>query len=96
MSGQNPGDSGWFRYGDPHDAESAATAIRERAAEQPQNWPAEAVQAGILDSEDAYYDALHDATVRATRAAVRERETAPGQQLQHAIEAMDDKGRFLL
>ena len=93
MSGQNPGDSGWFRYGDPHDAEAAATAIRERAAEQPQNWPAEAVQAGILDSEDAYYDALHDATVRATRAAVRERETAPGQQLQHAIEAMDDAER---
>jgi nucleolar protein 56 len=65
----------------------------ERAAEQPQNWPAEAVQAGILDSEDAYYDALHDATVRATRAAVQERETAMEQQLQYSISAMDDAER---
>ena len=93
MSGQNPGDSGWFRYGDPDDAEAAAAAVRKRTAEQPQNWPAEAVRAGFVEDEDQYYDALHEATVRATRTAVRERETAPGAQLQHAIEAMDDAER---
>ncbi|MBB6647509.1 NOP5/NOP56 family protein [Halobellus ruber] len=93
MSGQNPGDSGWFRYGDPNDAESAATAITERTAEQPQNWPAEAVRAGFVEDEDEYYDALHDATVRATREAVQERETATEQQLQYTIAAMDDAER---
>ena len=93
MSGQNPGDSGWFRYGDPHDAESAATAIRDRTAEQPQNWPAEAVRAGFVEDEDEYYDALHDATVHATRAAVQARETADDQQLQYSIAAMDDAER---
>ena len=90
MSGQNPGDSGWFRYGDPHDAESAATAIRDRTAEQPQNWPTEAVRAGFVEDEDEYYDALHDATVHATRAAVQARETSDDQQLQYSIAAMDD------
>ena len=93
MSGQNPGDSGWFRYGDPHDAESAATAIRDRTAEQPQNWPAEAVRAGFVEDEDEYFDALHDATVHATRAAVQARETADDQQLQYSIAAMDDAER---
>jgi len=93
MSGQNPGDSGWFRYGDPHDAESAATAIRDRTAEQPQDWPAEAVRAGFVEDEDEYYDALHDATVHATRAAVQARETADDQQLQYSIAAMDDAER---
>jgi nucleolar protein 56 len=94
MSGQNPGDSGWFRYGDLHDAESAATAITERTAEQPQDWPAEAVRAGIAADEEEYYDALHDATVSATRAAVTERETSTEQQLQHGVEAMDDAERL--
>ena len=93
MSGQNPGDSGWFRYGDPNDAESAATAITDRTAEQPQDWPAEAVRAGVVDSEDDYYDALHGATVHATREAVRERETSTEQQIKHCIAAMDDAER---
>ena len=93
MTDPNPSDAGWFRHADPGDPDSGATAIRERTAEQPQDWPAEAVRAGIADSEDAYYDALHDATVAATRAAVRERETAPEQQLRHAVEAMDDTER---
>jgi len=88
MSGQNPGDSGWFRYGDPSDVVAAATTITERTAEQPQNWPAEAVRAGFVEDEDEYYDALHDATVRATREAVQERETATEQQ--YSIPAMDD------
>jgi nucleolar protein 56 len=93
MSGQNPGDSGWFRYGDPSDIEAAATAITERTAEQPQNWPAEAVRAGFVADEDEYYDALHEATVQATREAVQERETATEQQLQYSITAMDDAER---
>ena len=93
MSGQDPGDSGWFRYADPTDTDSGATAINEETAEQPQDWPAEAVRAGIVDSEDEYYDALHDATVHATREAVQTRETSSGQQLQHSVAAMDDAER---
>ncbi|GGJ11972.1 nucleolar [Halobellus salinus] len=93
MTGHNPGDSGWFRHGDPHDAESAATAIRERTAEQPQNWPAEAVRAGFVENENEYYDTLYHATVHATRAAVQARETATERQLQYSIAAMDDAER---
>jgi len=93
MTDPNPGDAGWFRHADPGDPDSGAAAIRSRTAEQPQDWPAEAVRAGIAADEDAYYDALHDATVRATRDAVQERETATEQQLQYAVAAMDDAER---
>jgi len=93
MSGRDPGDSGWFRYADPTDIDAAATVINEETAEQPQDWPAEAVRAGIVESEDDYYEALHAATVHATREAVRERETSTEQQLHHSISAMDDAER---
>lgn len=93
MSGQDPGGSGWFRYADPDDSDAAAEVITERTAEQPQDWPAEAVRAGIVDSEDGYYDALHEATVQATREAVTARETSTEQQLQYSISAMDDAER---
>ena len=93
MSSHDPGDSGWFRYIDPTDIDSATAVINEKRAEQPQDWPAEAVRAGIVDSEDDYYEALHEATVQATREAVRARETATEQQLQYSISAMDDAER---
>ena len=93
MSGHNPGGSGWFRYADPTDTDSAAAVINEETAEQPQDWPAEAVRAGVVDGEDDYYHALHEVTLQATRAAVRERETSTEQQLHHSIAAMDDAER---
>jgi nucleolar protein 56 len=93
MTDSSPGDAGWFRHADPDDTDAAAAAIADRTAEQPQDWPAEAVRAGLVDTEDDYYDALHAATIHATRAAVRERETSTEQQLQHGIAAMDDAER---
>lgn len=83
-------DDGWFAGLDPG-AESAATErIRDGEAEAPRDWPALAVVAGFASDESEYYDRLHDATIRATREAVRERERADDQQLIHAVRAMDD------
>nr|WP_241966772.1 NOP5/NOP56 family protein [Haloplanus aerogenes] len=63
------------------------------SADEPRDWPALAVDAGFADDEDDYYDRLHEATVRATREAVRERERADDQQLVHAVRSMDDAER---
>jgi nucleolar protein 56 len=93
MSGSNPEHTGWFTGLDPGDLEAAATAISEGGADQPQNWPKRAVQSGFATDEDDYYDALHEATLAATRGAVRSRERADDQQLTHAIRAMDDAER---
>jgi nucleolar protein 56 len=88
-------DAGWFAG---HAADEAAgsdeTAARDRIAtgeaDRPRDWPALAVESGFAESTDEYYDRLHDATVAATRASVRERERADDQQLIHAVRAMDD------
>jgi nucleolar protein 56 len=93
MSGQNPENSGWFTDLDPEDIEAAATAITEGEADQPQNWPKQAIESGFANDEDDYYEALHGATVNATRAAVAARETSKDQQLQYSIAAMDDAER---
>jgi len=82
--------AGWFADVDPGDIDAASEAIVAGSAEEPEDWPRLAVETGFADSEAAYYDRLHEATVRATRREVRERERADDQQLKHAIRAMDD------
>jgi nucleolar protein 56 len=88
-------DAGWFA--DPvadeavgRDAAAASDRIANGETDQPRDWPALAVECGYADSTEEYYDRLHDATVAATRATVRERERADDQQLIHAVRAMDD------
>ncbi|QLC34609.1 NOP58 family protein [Halarchaeum sp. CBA1220] len=83
-------DAGWFAGLDPEDADAAAEAVREGESTAPADWPSRAVEAGFADSEAEYYEALHEATVAATRRAVRERERADDRQVIHAIRAMDD------
>jgi nucleolar protein 56 len=85
--------AGWFADLDPGDLEAAGDAITEGEAEAPREWPAAAVESGYADSRAEYYDRLHEATMAATRAEVRERERADDQQLVHAIRAMDDCSR---
>ena len=85
--------AGWFDGVDPGDGASAAAAIRNGTAENPAAWPAKAVDAGFADTEAEYYERLHEATVRATRDAVQEAETAGDKQLIHAVRAMDDCDR---
>lgn len=82
--------AGWFEGVDPGDPEAAAAAIREGSSETPEEWPTLAVESGFADDEAAYYQKLHEATLRATREAVREAETADDKQLIHAVRAMDD------
>jgi len=82
--------AGWFEGVDPGDPEAAAAAIREGSSETPEEWPTLAVESGFADDEAAYYQKLHGATLRATREAVREAETADDKQLIHAVRAMDD------
>ncbi|WP_226006711.1 NOP5/NOP56 family protein [Natrinema salinisoli] len=88
-----PSDSAWFRDVDPGDRDAARDAIDQGNANRPADWPAQAVDAGFADDKDDYYDRLHEATMAATRAEVRERERADDQQLVHAIRAMDDCSR---
>ncbi len=83
-------DSGWFTGVSPDSPEDAIAAIRDGSAETVRAWPELAVESGFADSEADYYDALHEATMAATRAAVREAETADDRQLIHIVRAMDD------
>lgn len=89
MTDGNPVASGWFAGTDP-DSPEAADAIREGSAETVREWPRLAIESGAFDSTSEYYRTLHDAAMTATRAAVREEETADDKQLIHSIRAMDD------
>jgi len=81
---------GWFAGVAPDDVDAAARRIRDGEAAEPADWPAHAVEGGFATEADVYYDRLHEATVTAARAAVRERERADDQQLIHAVRAVDD------
>ncbi len=83
-------EKGWFEGVDRGDAGATRSAIESRTAESPADWPAAAVEAGFVDTEDDYYAALHEATVHAAREAARERERSADQQLIHGVRAMDD------
>ena len=85
---QNTG--GWFDGVDPGNVAGAAAAIRDGSAPETDDWPRLAVESGFAADEAGYYRRLREATVRATREAVREAETADDKQLIHAIRAMDD------
>lgn len=84
---------GWFAAVDA-DLDGSRAAIESGSADEPRDWPALAVDAGFAADEDDYYDRLHEATVSATREAVRERERAADRQLVHAVRSMDDLVRI--
>jgi len=81
---------GWFADLDPDDEAAATERITSGGADEPADWPAEAVDAGFAADEDDYYDKLHAATTAATEAAAVEAERADDQQLVHAVRAMAD------
>ena len=83
----------WFRDVDPGDVDAARETIEGGSADEPNDWPAHAVEAGFAADRDEYYERLHEATVHATREAVRERERADDRQLIHCVRAMDDAER---
>lgn len=88
--GTDPAEGGWFAGAKPGDVEAAGRAVSEGTAEQPRDWPTLAVDTGAADSVEAYYDRLHEATLRAARREVRRRERADDQQLKHGVRAVDD------
>jgi len=65
--------SGWFESVPPDDPDVAHDVTEDGSADAPTDWPALAVDAGFVSDEVDYYDTLHEATVRTTREAVRER-----------------------
>jgi nucleolar protein 56 len=81
---------GWFVGLDPDDEAAAVARIRDGRADEPADWPAQAVESGFAADRDDYYERLHAATTAAAREAVREREGADDQQLVHAVRAMAD------
>ncbi|WP_123537519.1 NOP5/NOP56 family protein [Halosimplex salinum] len=86
----NPAGAGWFDGLDPGDVEAAVGAVTDGEADEPDEWPRLAVEAGYVDSADEYYDRLHEATMEAARREIHERERADDKQLIHAVRAMDD------
>jgi nucleolar protein 56 len=84
---------GWFAGVDRNDAATAADRIRSGEAAEAGDWPSRAVDAGFATSTEDYYDTLHEATIEAASAQVRERERADDQQLIHAVRALDDSVR---
>lgn len=86
----NAEDAGWFEGLEPTDIDAAVGAIRDGRATESRDWPREAIESGVVDSEDEYYDWLHEATLAAARRTVSERELADDKQLIHAIRALDD------
>ena len=87
MNARNPAE-GWFHGADSIDEQTAR--VRDGEADHPLDWPRLAVESGFAADEADYYERLHEATVRATREAVTEREIADDKQLVHAIRALDD------
>lgn len=86
--------SGWFQGVDSDDAEKLKERILEGHADEPANWPENAVESGFVESEDEYYDLLHEVSVESTREEVRGYEQSPDQKLKHRIRAMDDCRRL--
>ena len=89
-SGNGETDGAWFESLDAGDVAGAAERVREGAASEHGDWPQEALGAGVVEDESAYYEWLHDATLAAARTETAERERADDQQLIHAIRALDD------
>jgi nucleolar protein 56 len=84
---------GWFDGLNPENIIGASEAITEGTTDTPHDWPSLAVGSGFADDSDEYYELLHEATMTATRAAVREREQADDQQIIHSVRSMDDADR---
>lgn len=76
MSDAPPSAVGWFEGSDRDDPAASRHAVENGTADDPRDWPTLAVETGFADDGDDYYDRLHEATLHATRAAVRERERA--------------------
>ena len=83
-------DPGWFESVPPDDVEATRKSIENGSAESPKDWPTKAVEAGVAEDKERYYDRLHEATNYAAREAVKARERTDDQQLKHSIRAMDD------
>lgn len=83
----------WFANIEPDDINAGSAAIIDGTTESPREWSRVAVDIAYADSENDYYDRLHDATIQATRQEVRDREQADDKQLTHAIRASDDADR---
>ncbi|MWG35683.1 NOP5/NOP56 family protein [Halomarina oriensis] len=83
----------WFAGLAPDDIEEATARVRDGTGDTPREWPTLAVEAGYATDTDDYYQRLHEATLAATRGAVREAETADDRQLVHAVRSMDDTER---
>ena len=90
MTEGTPTNTGWFENIEPDDDAAAAASIQNGSAESSREWPTEAVEAGFVADDAAYYDRLRTASIRSAETAVAERERADDQQLKHSIRAMDD------
>jgi nucleolar protein 56 len=83
-------DSAWFAGCALTDREATRVAIEQGRATESDRWPDRAVEAGVVEDTDEYYDLLHEVTCHAAQEAAQELEQADDQQLLHAIRSVDD------
>ncbi|WP_330632538.1 NOP5/NOP56 family protein [Halocatena halophila] len=93
MNADRGNDRGWFSSVTPGDPETYVGAIADGSATEPADWPARAIESGVVPDQSTYYELLHAATQATARAQVRRRERTDDQRLIHCIRAMDDTER---
>lgn len=78
----------WFEGG-VEDLDDVVDGMRGDAPEEAGRLPELAVDAGVFDDEDGYYERLHEATLEHARRRIDELETAD-QDLVHAVRTLDE------
>ncbi len=87
------GDGAWFDGLDLTNEEVAARSIARGEAASPRDWPALAVETGVVTDEATYYRRLQAIAIAAAREAVSRYEGADDRQVVHAVNTMDDLDR---
>jgi len=80
----------WYDRGT--DAEAVAEAYDEGGEPAASSLPARAVETGVFETRDGYYDALHEATVEAARRRVDDAVDTAERDVVNAVRALETLG----
>jgi nucleolar protein 56 len=77
----------WFEHGT--DADSLEESMEEKEGPDTRNMSADAVEKGIFETRDAYYDALHEATIEVARRRVDEAVDTAERDVVNAVRTLE-------
>lgn len=83
----------WYERGT--DADAVAKAFDEGKKTEARDLPAEAVEAGVFETRDGYYDALHEATVESARGRVSNAVDTAERDVINAVRTLETLGENL-